>query len=197
MPAATTSWTTLDQALDALHTVVAGVPQDAWRRATPCTEWTVRQVVEHAAGDQHAWAAAVGTADGPSYNPFSPSGAEAGTAAQLVAAAVSAANGAWVTVRPDGEQTPTPLPQGAFPPAIAAAACALDAAVHAWDVAAATGQRSPLTDELAAQLLPAATAIAEPLRAYGVFAAALPTAPDDPAAATLLRFLGRDPHWAA
>ena len=197
MPAATTSWTILDQALDALHSVVAGVPQDAWARATPCTEWTVRQVVEHAAGDQHAWAATVGTADGPSYNPFAPSGAEAGTATELVAAAVSAANGAWVTVRPDAEQTPTPLPQGAFPPAIAAAACALDAAVHAWDVAAATGQRSPLTDELAAQLLPAATAIAEPLRAYGVFAAALPAGPDDTAAATLLRFLGRDPHWAA
>jgi len=61
----------------------------------------------------------------------------------------------------------------------------------------ATGQPSPLTDELAGDLLPAARAIAEPLRAYGVFAAVVPPAADDTAAATLLRFLGRDPHWSA
>ena len=95
------------------------------------------------------------------------------------------------------ERTSTPLPQGAFAPGVAAAACALDAAVHAWDVAVGTEQRSPLSDSLAAQLLPAAEAIAEPLRAYGVFAAVVPAAADDTAAATLLRFLGRDPHWSA
>ena len=197
MTTATTTWSTLDQALDALHTAVAGVPADAWGRPTPCREWTVRQVVEHAAGDQHAWAATVGEAAGPSYNPFAPSGSEAGSAAELVTAAVRAANGAWPAVHPDAQEAPTPLPQGAFPPAIAAAACALDAAVHAWDVAVATGQPSPLTDELATELLPAATAIAEPLRAYGVFAAVVPSAADDTPAATLLRFLGRDPHWAS
>jgi uncharacterized protein (TIGR03086 family) len=196
-----TSWPVLDAALTALQNAVAGVPAAAWDRPTPCEQWTVRQVVEHAAGDQHAWASTVGSAEGPSYNPFAPSGAEAGTAVELVTAALRAAGAAWTAVSPDAAETPTPLPQGTFPPAVAAAACALDAAVHAWDVAVATGQPSPLSDELAAQLQPAATAIAEPLRAYGVFAAVVPGPDSGPdsggAAATLLRFLGRDPNWTA
>ena len=191
-----TSWMVLDQALDALELAVAGVTADAWSRPTPCSEWSVRQVVEHAAGDQHAWAAAVGAAHGPAYDPFAPSGEETGIAGDLIAAAITAANTAWTAVRPDAERTSTPLPQGAFAPGVAAAACAVDAAVHAWDVAVATGQPSPLSDSLAVELLPAAEAIAEPLRAYGVFAAVVPAAADDTAAATLLRFLGRDPHWS-
>jgi hypothetical protein len=32
------------------------------------------QVLQHAAGDQLAWAAAPGTGNGPDYNPFDPSG---------------------------------------------------------------------------------------------------------------------------
>src|SRR3954453_17376935 len=122
MTTATTTWITLDRALDALDSVVAGVPDDAWGRPTPCQEWTVRQVVEHAAGDQHAWAAAVGAAAGPSYNPFAPSGSESGTAAELVAAAAAAARDAWSAVQPDAEETPTPLPLGPFRPEVAAAA---------------------------------------------------------------------------
>ena len=69
---------------------------------------------------------------------------------------------------------PTPLPQGALPAATAAAACALDAAVHAWDIAVALGQPGALPDGLAARLLPAARSIVEPLRQFGAYAAALP-----------------------
>jgi CO/xanthine dehydrogenase FAD-binding subunit len=79
-------------------------------------------------------------------------------------------------------------------PALAAAACALDAAVHAWDVAVAIGQPSPLTAALAEQLMPAARATAEPLRGFA-YAPALPARPSDDAAAALLRYLGRNPHW--
>ena len=88
-----------------------------------------------------------------------------------------------------------PLPQGAFPAPTAYAACALDAAVHAWDTAVALGQPGALSDELAVQLLPAARAIVEPLRQYGAYAAALSPRPEDSSAAELLRYLGRDPEW--
>ena len=93
------------------------------------------------------------------------------------------------------------LPQGPQPAPIAAGACALDAAVHAWDIAAALGRPGFLPAELAARLLPAARAVVEPLRAYGAYAAALSPRPaeagDDDAAAELLRYLGRDPQWSA
>ena len=79
---------------------------------------------------------------------------------------------------------------------MAAAACALDAAVHAWDIAAALGQPGFLPDELAAQLLPARTII-EPLRQEdaGAYAAALAPQPGGGVTAELLRYLGRDPPW--
>jgi hypothetical protein len=79
-------------------------------------------------------------------------------------------------------------------PELAAAACAMDAAVHAWDIAVATGQGSPVTADLAAQLMPAARATAEQLRGFA-YAAALPAEPGDDAAGELLRYVGRNPSW--
>lgn len=58
----------------------------------------------------------------------------------------------------------------------------------------ATGQRSPLTAELAEQLMPAAQVTVEPLRGFAYAAALAPRPGDDPDAA-LLRYLGRHPGW--
>jgi uncharacterized protein (TIGR03086 family) len=160
---------------------------------TPCTDWTVTQVLQHAAGDQLAWAAALGVGGGPAENPFTPSGQLAGAVRDLLDPALATARAAWATVRP--KTVPTPLPQGELPAPIAAAACALDAAVHAWDIAAALGQPGFLPDQLAAQLLTARTII-EPLRQFGAYATALPPQPGDGPSAELLRYLGRDPHWS-
>jgi phosphoglycolate phosphatase-like HAD superfamily hydrolase len=99
-------------------------------------------------------------------------------------------------VDPANEAAPTPFPPvPQLPAQLAAAACALDAAVHAWDIAVATGQPSPLTAELAEQLLPAAHATADSLRGFA-YAAALPEQPGNDAVAALSRYLGRDPNWA-
>jgi len=187
--------TVITEALDTLGTAGAGVT-DAQRDApTPCTEWTVAQVLQHAAGDQLAWAAALGTGAGPQHNPFDPPGHLQGSVAGLLAPAVAAATTAWTTVAPGNDPVPTPLPQGALPAATAAAACALDAAVHAWDVTVALGHASTLTPGLAADLLPAARAIVEPLRQFGVYGPALVPQAGDDTLAELLRYLGRDPNW--
>ena len=70
-----------------------------------------------------------------------------------------------------------------------------DAAIHAWDIAMATGQSSPLTPELARALAPVAQSIVEPLRQYGAYAEALEPAPGADDAAVLLSYLGRRPAW--
>lgn len=184
----------LDTALDALREVAAGVPADALDDPTPCAAWTVAQVVFHAAADQHAWAASVGDGSMPAYNPFDPPHDLDEGVENTVAAAISAATAAWAAVGGDLVATPLP-PVPVLPPAVAAAACALDAAVHAWDVAVATGQPSPLTTELAAQLMAGAQATADSLRGFA-YATALPPQPDDDAVAALLRYLGRDPQWS-
>ncbi|MFE4457346.1 TIGR03086 family metal-binding protein [Nocardia tengchongensis] len=180
----------------ALADAVAGVGPDQWDNPTPCSEWTVTQVVQHAAGDQLAYAKFLGIGDGPAYNPFEPSGSIDGGAAELVSAAIEPTATAWATVTDGTDTVPTPLPHGELPTPVAAVMCALDAAVHAWDIAAGTGQPSPLTDELAGHLLTAARGLVEPLRDYGVFAAVVTEVPATatPVVAELLAYLGRDPR---
>ncbi|WP_040782335.1 TIGR03086 family metal-binding protein [Nocardia pneumoniae] len=196
----------LADAYEALETVVAGVRADQWQLPTPCSEWDVTQVVQHAAGDQLAYAKFLGIGDGPTDNPFAPSGAIDGSPSTLVRDAIEQTSAAWATVDDATETVPTPLPHGALATPVAAVLCALDAAVHAWDIAIATGQPSPLTDELATHLLTAARTvhpapgggasaeIIEPLRQWGAYAAIVDGPADSTPVAELLRYLGRDPR---
>ncbi|MFI7033646.1 TIGR03086 family metal-binding protein [Microbispora rosea] len=190
----TASWRTLlTQAHDALRDAVAGVGGEAWDAPTPCEKWSVTQVLQHATGDQTAFTAAINGGPWPSEDPFSPSGRIEGDPAAHLAVALDASARAWATVDDDAEQVPVPLPQGPMPAWLAAGACALDAAVHAWDIAVATGQPSPLTPEMALPLMEVASQIVEPLRAYGAYAPALETGDDADAVAVLLAYLGRRP----
>lgn len=193
----TTTWTVLDLAHEALHRATAAVGDGDRHRTTPCSEWTVTQVLQHAAGDQLGFAAAITGGPGPSENPFAPSGEVPGSLVDLVTAATGAARRAWATVDPDADTAPVPLPPHALPPAVGVGACALDAAIHAWDVAIAVGAPDPLTIDLATPLHEVAQLIVEPLRQYGAYAPALSPQPGDDAVAALLRYLGRDPEWTA
>jgi uncharacterized protein (TIGR03086 family) len=186
----------------ALGEVVAGIADDQWNLPTPCSDWTVTQVIQHAAGDQLAYAAALGVGPGPSYNPFDPSSEVDGSAAALVREAVDQTAAAWATVSDETTTVPTPLPHGDLPTPVAATLAALDAAVHAWDIAIATGQSSPLTDDLSAHLLTAARTIhpapgsgaaaeiTEPLRQWGAYAPIVDGATNG-ATDELLHYLGR------
>jgi len=192
-----TGWDVLDEARAMLRAAVAGVPADGWQRPTPCSEWNVAQVLQHAALDQGAWAAVIAGRQPSGENPFAPSGQLGAEPAAYVEAALAASAPAWTTVGRDGGPVPTPLPSGPMAPADAAGAAALDAAIHAWDIAVATGQGSPLTPGLARALTPVAKGIVEPLRQYGVYAAALEPPADADGATTLLCYLGRSPTWTA
>jgi uncharacterized protein (TIGR03086 family) len=192
-----TTWSVLDQAHEALRAAVRGVPAGDWDRPSPCEAWTVTQVLQHAAGDQLGFAGFITGGPGPSEDPFAPSGRLADSPEQVTESALQASAAAWATVAPDAPEVAVPVPPGKLSATVGVGACALDAAVHAWDIAVATGQPSPLTNELARELLPVAQAIVEPLRAYGAYAAALPTSDDDDDAAVLLRYLGRRPDWSA
>ena len=191
-----TSWNVITESLDLLAAAAAMINDSNQKAPSPCTEWTVTQVLQHAAGDQLAWAAALGVGSGPADNPFAPSGHLESSASVVLGPSLAAARTAWAGIDRDDDAVPTPLPQGELPAPVAAAACALDAAIHAWDIAAALGQPGFLSDDLATQLLPARTII-EPLRQFGVYAAALAPQPADGPAAELLRYLGRDPQWQA
>lgn len=189
----TTQWPILNQAHDALRSAVNGVSD--WNGPTPCEQWNATQVLQHAVGDQIAYAAFLTGTDGPSYDPFSPSGTLEGTPGGVTEEALTRTAAAWNDVALDAGDVPVPVPPNSLPVAVGVGACALDAAIHAWDLAKASGAPSPLTPEMARELLPVAQQIVEPLRAYGAFAAALEPEADDDDAAVLLRYLGRKPDW--
>ncbi|WP_075738318.1 TIGR03086 family metal-binding protein [Streptomyces acidiscabies] len=195
---ASSGWDVLDASHAALRTAVRAVPADGWHLPTPCEGWTVTQVFQHAVGDQIGYAAALTGGPGPGFDPFTPSGDLAGADPEaFLEDALARAAKAWAGADRNAPELPVPLPPFKLPPWSGSAACGLDAAVHAWDIAMATGRPSPLTPELARPLLEVAREIVEPLRPHGAYAAALPPSPDDDDAAVLLRYLGRAPHWSA
>jgi uncharacterized protein (TIGR03086 family) len=190
-----TAFPHLDAALTALSDVSTNLTEEELVGPTPCSKWTVTQVLLHAAGDQVGYAATLDGGAFPADDPFTPAEHSSVPVGEVVAAGVSRSSQAFAPVDPRGDAVPVPLPGPDLPPQIAAGACALDAAVHAWDVAVATGRPSPLTDEMSEWLMAAAVEIVEPVRAYGMYAAALEPVAEDGAADRLLRYLGRDPGW--
>lgn len=192
----TTTWTVLDQAHEALRTAVRGVADDQWHLPTPCSQWNVTQVLQHAAGDQIGFAAAITGGPWPTEDPFAPSGTLTAPAETVADEAIHAAAAAWATIGRDAAEVPVPVPPGQLSAPVGAGACALDAAVHAWDIAMATGQASPLTPDHAGELLVVARQIVEPLRGFGAYAPALAPRPDD-AVVDLLHYLGRRADWSA
>lgn len=191
------TWDLLDQAYAALRSAVDGIPAGGLSAPTPCDQWNVGQVLQHAAGDQLAYVARLTGGPGPAEDPFAPSGTLAGSPAELLEPALEAAAAAFAKVEPAAAEVAVPLPPFTVPAETAVGAAALDAAVHAWDIAVATGQASPLTPALAAALSPAARELAEPLRGFAYAPALTPApGPDADPAGSLLAFLGRRPDWA-
>ncbi|WP_033345538.1 TIGR03086 family metal-binding protein [Catenuloplanes japonicus] len=198
----------LADAHSALRLVVKHVPVGGWDLPTPCGGWTVTQVLQHTTGDQASFAAAITGGPWPSEDPFTPSGHLVTDPMRVTLEAIARARAAFASVIDAEVAVPTPLPLGPMSPLLAGGACALDAAIHAWDIAVATHQPSPLTPETAHALLAVATEIVEPLRPFGAFAPPFdPLAeamargraytgdlPDDDAS-SLLRYLGRNPAW--
>lgn len=156
-----------------------------WEAPTPCPGWTVRDVVAHVVGAERGFLDGQGIDVGPPPDLADP---VAGWREQ--AAAVVAALTDDVAQRPyDGFFGPTTVG------ATVVDFYAWDLAVHAWDVAVATGQGWDVDDEEAADLDRAAQAWGGALHAEGICAPARPVADDAPARERLLARLGRDPRW--
>ena len=197
VPSSATEWPVLAEAHQILHAAVAGVPAAGWAGASPCADWSVAQVAQHAAMDQLLYASSVGGIAKPEGDAFQPSGEWAGDPVSTVEDAIAACAAAFAEVAADAEGIAVPLPPFAVPATIAEGAAALDAAVHGWDIAVATGQPNPLTDPLARTLLSVASQLVEPLRGWGAYAPAIEPAADADDTTRLLNYLGRRPEWQA
>lgn len=95
----------LTTSLALLRQVASGVSVGQLDNLTPCSDWTVAQVLLHAAGDQHAWASSISSSPPPAYNPFAPAKQLDGTIDDLIAPAIQTATTAWAGI----EGQPAPL----------------------------------------------------------------------------------------
>jgi hypothetical protein len=138
---------------------------------TPCTEWTVRDLLAHL-GD--ATAALLEAADG-TVDAEPRFGGPVLTRARLLAGGV-----------PPG---PVRIGDRVLDGDLLDAAGALELTVHGWDLNTALGRVDPIPETLARQLLSAALPIDEP-----EFAPAMPAPPAATAAQRLLSSVGRNSH---
>ena len=162
-----------ERAQEVFASVLGSVAPDQMDLPTPCTEWTVQDIVDRVVGGNYhvAGSEPPGTAD------FSSSAA----AAQAAFAAPGGLEGTM-------ELGFGPVPRGVF-----VGIRTGDVLTHAWDLARATGQPTDIDPELAASMLEFTRAmVADSFRGPGrPFGAAQPCASDRPTADQLAAFLGR------
>lgn len=141
------STTNLEAALASTRTVLAGVVPAQLDDPTPCSNWSVRDLINHIVGAQGYFVSIVdGTGSDDSEPDFAAGDFLAtydGAAATTMAA----------FVRPGVMETTFDLAFGPTPGSALMNIATTDAFQHGWDLARATGQDVNLDPALAAQLL--------------------------------------------
>jgi uncharacterized protein (TIGR03086 family) len=171
----------LERSLAYTRVALADVDDPLLGRPTPCAAWTLDGLLGHMSDSLDAFTEAAGgwvEVRRPDPTPSRVAALQDKACALL---------GAWARAAPD---TVTVGDRSVAAPLLVATA-ALEVTVHGWDVAQATGRRTPIPPLLARHLLPVAHAVVS-VDDRGVrFAPELP-APATSYDARLLAFLGRD-----
>ena len=188
----------LEEALELAGRLVAGVKPDQWELPTPCTEWNVRQLVDHlVSGHQlvarvlrgEPFEQAAAAARSPDDDRLGDDAAAAYDAsAREVLAAFTAPGVLERLVR---------VPFGTVPGAVARHLRIVECLVHGWDLATALGvpfdPPAPLVEQEIAFSGPMVRQV-PPER--HVFAPSRPVAEEAPPIERLAALLGRDPARA-
>ena len=143
----------LARVIDAMGGLVAGIRDDEWTAQTPCTDWNVRQLVNHFVGGNHMFAAILcGDARTPEeleqfrrddHLDSDPVGGYRRSGRALL--------DAFSEPGVLDETFPTPI--GVAPGNAVVHLRITELLVHGWDLARATSQPSPFPDDIAEQAL--------------------------------------------
>jgi uncharacterized protein (TIGR03086 family) len=181
--------TLLEQIYDHTEGVLAQIGPDQYELPTPCTEWNVRELVNHVIGSVHFMASAVAGDAPPAGDPPDFTGSK--QPAREFRAAADRSLAVW---RADGALDgmvhlgPVELPASA-----ALGLNQLDVLTHSWDVAEAIGVDRSMDPPVAEAVLAASQMIISDEMRGDRFAPAVPIADDAPAHDRLAAFLGRQP----
>jgi uncharacterized protein (TIGR03086 family) len=177
------------QGIDAFGEKVRAVPADRWGAPTPCTDWSVRDLVNHVTGE-HLWAphmldgetiAQVGDRYDGDVLGDSP------VAAWERAAQDSRA--AWLTASPDAV---VHLSFGDNPALEYGQQMLSDLVIHGWDLSRGAGLDETMEPAAVAQVLVYMGANAKSWEAAGIFAPPVEIGSGDPAK-RLIALSGRKP----
>ena len=184
-----TTFELIVQGIDAFGDKVRAVPADAWQATTPCTDWSVRDLVNHVTGE-HLWAphllvgetiAQVGDRYDGDVLGDSP------VAAWERAAAASSA--AWRSASPDAV---VHLSFGDNPALEYGRQMLSDLLIHGWDLARGAGLDETMEPAAVTEVLVYLDANAQFWQAAGILAAPVEIVSDDPAS-RLVAMSGRKP----
>jgi uncharacterized protein (TIGR03086 family) len=183
----------IEQAVVMTGGIVDAIAVDAWDRATPCDEWSVRDVVNHVVGGMRIYAAELtGTAAGGAHEDDwlgdDPQSAYRDAAVRVLAA--------WRT--PGAEHCLINLSFGQVPAPMAAVIELTEVLVHGLDVAVATQREDLIDQDQCAALLATMTAMGvDGFRTPGIFGPQAAVDLDALPHQQLLAFLGRTLPTAA
>ncbi len=176
----------LGRAFDAVAALISNIRADQWSAPTPCTDWTVRQIVHHLIGMNRVFAALLADQPPPPRPSADHSEDDPVGAYRDSATALQAAFG-----RPGVFERTYRGPLGAATGAERLQIRLYDLLAHGWDLAQATEQPVDLPGDLAEQSLAfARTQLTEQARS-GRFGPAQIVAERAPAIERLAAFLGR------
>jgi uncharacterized protein (TIGR03086 family) len=178
----------LSRALDQTGDLVAGIEPGQAALRTPCPEFDVRALVNHAVYDLRT------------FNTMLTGGQRESADRDLIgedwsAAYRAAADELMATWRARGTDGTLKSQMGELPLKWAVGQHLADIAVHGWDIARATGQSDSLDPEIGEVGLDWGRANLKPEYRGQAFGPEQPTDPEAPIYARLAGFFGRNPNW--
>ena len=178
-------------ALELFGERVHQVPASRWDASTPCTDWSVRDLVNHVTGEQ-LWAPHLLRGEtleqvGDRYDGDVLGDDPRTTWDEAAARALEA----WRTLAREGLEVHTSV--GLMPVEEYAEQMHLDLVVHGWDLARGAGLDATIPDEAAAHVLAHVEPRIDDYSGYGIFAPPV-AVESDSAGDRLLGMLGRDPR---
>lgn len=178
----------LSAALDTTGQLIASVREDQWTDPTPCSQWSVRDLVSHLVTGNALFARALGaSAPEPARDP----GLDDGGLLSAYRDSATALTGAFG--QPGVLDTIVTVPLGSVPGIVALHLRITEVLVHGWDLARATGQPAAFADDVAEQELAfSRSKLGDVPPDRRPFASPQPVADDAPAIDRLAACLGRD-----
>jgi uncharacterized protein (TIGR03086 family) len=179
----------LARSVAAVGEVISKIQPEQWTAPTPCTSWTVRQVIVHLIGMNRVFTAMLADQPPPRPERDVPDD-ELDQAYRESAAALQAAFS-----QPGVLDRTYRSPLGAATGTQRLQIRLYDLLAHGWDIAHATGQPAHLPQDAAEQALAFAQAQLTDDARPGRFAPEQMIPPQAPAPDRLAAFLGRPPNW--